>query len=130
MRIVWTVRTAAVLGLVLAGFALVGIDDSAEARPGYPKMFTAQYKNLEEQAKTAKCGVCHLGGTNKKLRNDYGKALAVEILKIDKKGNLKDSKKYEEISKKVEKEPSGTPGKTFGDLIKEGKLPGKEEKKN
>ena len=128
MRIVWKVRALAVLGLMIAGMLFVGSNEHASARPAYPKYFIKEYKNLEEQAKKEKCNVCHYG-KSKKNRNDYGTALSKEILKINKKGNVKEDD-FDKCAKLVEKEKSSVEGKTFGDLIKEGKLPGKEPEKS
>jgi hypothetical protein len=93
-------------------------------------------KSLKEAATAAKCGICHTGpeGKNKKVRNTYGKAItklipdptdkeAVDALK-------KDPVKIKELLEKAAKEHSDANdpnSQTFGDLIKEGKLPGKEE---
>lgn len=124
MRIVWTVRSVAVLGLMVAGMILVGPGGSADARPKFKDLFKEEYKNLAEQVEQVKCGVCHYG-EKKTNRNDYGQALGKALGKK----NESDAKKVKEAFKKVEKEKSGTEGKTFGDLIKEGKLPGKEPEK-
>ena len=68
-----------------------------------------------------KCAACHNGGDDKKKRNDYGKALAAALGEKD----VKDPEKIKAALDRAVKEKSGTDGKTFGDLIKEGKLPGK-----
>ena len=72
---------------------------------------------------TAKCNVCHVG-KSKKDRNAYGHALA-DLL--DKKEDAKDVAKIRAALEKVAGMPSD-PAKadsvTFGDLIKQGKLPG------
>lgn len=79
-------------------------------------------KSLAEAVATVKCNVCHVG-KSKKEKNDYGKALD-ELL--DKKADAKNVAKIKEALEKV----GGMPSKaadpnspTFGDLIKEGKLP-------
>ena len=56
-------------------------------------------------------------------RNDYGKAFGT-ALGPDAK-SVKDADKVKAALEKAAKEKSSTEGKTFGDLIKEGKLPGK-----
>ena len=127
----WKVRTA-----ILCSFALVVVlmnlgENRVQARPLYQKQFPLVYKNLKKQAKKAKCNICHYG-KKKKDRNDYGTALAKEFAKGKKKKNEKDVKRIKEVFKKVLKQKSKVKGKTFGDLIKDGKLPGtapKEEKK-
>jgi len=79
---------------------------------------------------TANCNVCHDPKTkSKKDHNDYGKAVKKFITKAqyDKiKGDMDAAKKYiaEGIDKAAaEKAPDG---KTYGDRIKEGKLPSAE----
>lgn len=102
---------AAVVGLLSA------TADHAQARPQYNKAFLAKYPALADAAKKVKCNVCH-EGKSKKMRNIYGKALQKHIGK-----NEKDKAKIDAALTATEKEPSAVKGKTFGDLIKEGKLP-------
>jgi hypothetical protein len=106
-------------GLVLAVAALVigsVATVPATARPNYFKEFSGHYTEVKAAAE-AKCGVCH-EGADKKNKNDYGKALGAVIGKSE-----KDSAKIKEALVKIEKEKSSVEGKTFGDLLKEGKLP-------
>lgn len=107
--------------LTLAGAVALavclGSGSSALARPAYNKAFQAKYPDLEA-AKMAKCNVCH-EGMDKKMRNDYGKAFG-KTLGIK---NCKDTAKIDEALDKVAGEQSAVSGKTYGDLIKEGKLP-------
>lgn len=112
MRHGWSVMAcgAALLGLVVC------VSD-AQARPDYHKAFVAKYEKLKEKADDAKCGICHFG-EKKTNRNDYGEALTKVIGK-----NEKDMAKIKEALGKVESEKNKD-GHTFGDLIKEGKLPG------
>ena len=115
--------------LALAGVvALVLNVQSVSALPAFNKQFLETYKeaSILPAAKEAKCNVCHYG-KSKKLRNDYGQTLKKFVTKEDYK-KLKDDK--EALKKKIEdafkaclKEKS-TSGKTFGELIKAGKLPG------
>ena len=125
----WKVRTA-----ILCSFTLVVVlmnlgENRAQARPLYLKQFIAGNKKLEKQAKKLKCNVCHYG-KKKKNRNDYGTALAKEFAKNKKKKNEKDVAIIKEVFKKVLKKKSKVKGKTFGDLIKDGKLPGTAPKKD
>jgi len=125
----WKVRIA-----ILCSFALIVVlmnlgENRAQARLQYWKQFIASNKNLEKQAKKTKCNVCHYGKSKKK-RNDYGQALAKEFAKNKKKKNEKDVEKIKAVFKKVAKKKSSVKGKTFGDLIKEGKLPGTAPKKD
>ena len=92
----------------------------AQARPPFVKAFVTAYPALKAEAETAKCGICH-PEEKKSVRNDYGAALGKALGEK----NVKDEAKIAEALKKIEAEKSGTDGKTFGDLIKDGKLPGK-----
>ncbi len=71
------------------------------------------------------CAVCHPKDAKekKKARNNYGAALG----KVVGKKNQTDEDKIKEALTKIEKEKSADGTKTFGDLIKEGKLPGTDE---
>lgn len=92
----------------------------AQARPEYlNKGFTPAYPALKAEIETAKCLVCH--GSEKKVRNDYGMAVGKALGEK----MVKDEEKIKAALKKAEGEKSSTEGKTFGDLIKSGKLPGK-----
>ncbi|MCA9155627.1 MAG: hypothetical protein R3C99_20290 [Pirellulaceae bacterium] len=107
----------AVVGAFLIG-VLASPARQAEARPNYCKIVIEHYKDVPAMAE-AKCGICH-PGKDKKERNNYGMALGKAL------GAPKqmDAAKIMEAIKKVEGEPSAVEGKTFGDLLKEGKLPG------
>lgn len=112
--------TKKALGLaVVATLAMSGFMQQAQARPQYVKAFTGLYPDNKAAAE-AKCGICH-PVMDKKERNDYGIALT----KLLGEKNQKDEAKIKEALQKAEGEKSGTAGKTFGELIKEGKLPGK-----
>ena len=80
-------------------------------------------KAFAAEVEKAKCNVCHFG-KEKKNRNDYGKALDKLL---DKKTDAKDKEKIQKALETVEKEKSAA-GPTFGELIKEHKLPATEEK--
>jgi hypothetical protein len=99
--------------------ANVGLTPNAEARPNYNKEFWDMYPSLKDQKEATTCMACH--GKDKKVRNDYGmsvgKALGAQ--------KVMDADVVKAALKKAEGEKSGTDGKTFGDLIKDGKLPGK-----
>jgi hypothetical protein len=119
MRKSGTIRLA-VYGVAVAAFVLSSGFRSAEARPQYNEQFKKKYPD-NATAITEKCAVCHIGKPTEKKWNDYGTALGKAV-------GGKQEKDLEKISgalEKVEKEKSGTEGKTFGDLIKDGKLPGK-----
>lgn len=106
--------------LTLAGacaLALLLSSATTQARPNYNKAFQAMYPDLAA-AKEAKCGVCH-AGMDKKVRNDYGKAFGKTL--GEKK--VMDAEKINAALEKVAGEASAVSGKTYGDLIKDGKLP-------
>ena len=105
---------------------------SASALPPFNKEWTARYVEGNGNAKfveavsTAKCNVCHQG-TSKKEHNEYGKAVKKYLTKA-KYTQIKEDeaagKKYiiESLQKaEAEKSPSG---KTYGELLKAGTLPG------
>jgi hypothetical protein len=127
-----------VLALVAAtltmSFSLVAVQ-SASAVPPFKKEFDNLYLKKDstspaDQAlvvavEKVKCNVCHKG-KNKKLRNAYGDELAKLL---DKKTDAKDPEKIKQALEKVAALPSdanNASSPTFGDLIKEGKLPGGE----
>lgn len=96
--------------------------DTTQARPNYLPAFTKKYQNLKTKAKKAKCSICHQGKktkTDKKPRNDYGKALEKRLGK--KKVKMKPA--IAAALTKTEKDKNAK-GQTFGSLIEAGKLPG------
>lgn len=110
-------------GVAFAGAALLNAPQEAQARPGYLKEFNNTYPKLKDAAEAAKCGICHFG-EKKTNRNDYGKAVGEALGEKDVKGDGAPAK-IEAALKKAEAGKSSTDGKTFGDLLKDGKLPGK-----
>ena len=108
---------------VFAMFLAFG--ESASARPKYQAVMSKTYEDLtKKHGKDGKlsCAVCH-PTKSKKERNNYGAALGKAL----EKKNETDEAKIKEALVKTEKEKSATEGKTFGDLIKAGELPGTEE---
>jgi hypothetical protein len=116
------------LGLVVIGWSV----NSASALPPFNKEWTAKYVEGNGNAKfveavgTAKCNVCHQG-TSKKEHNEYGKAVKKYLTKA-KYTEIKEDeaagKKYIlESLQKAEAEKSAA-GKTWGELLKAGTLPG------
>lgn len=117
---------------VIAGaclFAIVALTgDSASARPKYQQVLSKQYPELtKKHGKNGKlsCAVCH-PSKSKKKRNNYGVAMGKNVGKK----NQSDLEKIKEAVVKAEKEKSATEGKTFGDLIKAGELPGTKDEAN
>jgi hypothetical protein len=78
----------------------------------------------------AKCNVCHIEGENKKKHNPYGSVLKeAGLTKKTFEGMLKSNpdqakKEIEELLKKAEEKKIDGKGKTFGEKIKDGVLPG------
>ncbi len=110
---------------VLAASIFVVTGGEATARPKYKDVINATYPDLAKKHGTdgkLTCAVCH-PDKDKKKRNNYGVALAA---KLGKK-NESDEAKIKEALTKTEGEKSKTEGKTFGDLIKAGDLPGTNE---
>jgi hypothetical protein len=134
-------RRRAWFAVAVAAAALVVRLPSALAMPPFFKEFQAKYlkaDSTDEKDKafatlvtqTVKCNVCHVG-TNKKMRNAYGKQLAM-LLKKDnfKPERLKneEAKVKEEINAALDAvaamKSDGDNSPTFGELIAQGKLPG------
>ena len=110
-------------GIVVAGCVaglFVGFGARVEARPNYKGAFEKQYTEVvKKEGKDGKltCAVCH-EGDDKKKRNNYGEAISKIIAKKE-----TDDAKVKEALTKTEKEKSAIKDKTFGDLLKDGKLP-------
>jgi hypothetical protein len=118
--------------VLLGIIAVVAGKESALALPPFNKEWTAKYVEGNSNAKfveavgTAKCNVCHMGAS-KKDKNAYGKAVSKYLTKA----------KYNEIKEdeaagrkyildglqKTEGEKAAN-GKTFGEMLKAGQLPG------
>lgn len=122
--------------LLALSLLVVFTAQTAYAIKPFETEFKAQYvkedssvateKALAEAVAEVKCNVCHKGKKKKDL-NAYGLALG-ELL--DKKKDKKDLEKIRAALDKVaalKSDPSASDAPTFGDLIKEGKLPGGKE---
>jgi hypothetical protein len=120
------------LSLVLGLVAVAWCVSSASALPPFNKEWTGKYVEGNGNAKfveavsTAKCNVCH-EGTSKKQHNAYGKVVQ-KFLSKAKYNEIKDdeaaAKKYIlEGLQKAEAEKNGS-GKTYGEILKGGSLPG------
>ncbi len=131
-------RIVVVLAAGLVASIMLGLATrSAQAIKQFKDEFDAKYvkpdssdpkeKALAEAATAAKCLICH-EGESKKNRNAYGKAL--EKL-LDRKTDKDDKEKIQaalDTAAKEKSDPSDAKSPTFGDLIKQGKLPGGEPK--
>jgi hypothetical protein len=135
----------AMFAVVVAGSTFLGLYVStAQSRPQYLNQFKSMYikpdgsdndKALASafNGLSQKCLVCHVEGKSKKERNNYGKALAKDIVPADATGfkGETDKSKIDEALKKVADEhtdPNDPKSPTYGDLIKSGKLPGADSK--
>ena len=85
----------------------------------FKELYVKEGTPLAAAVETAKCNVCH-AGKSKKERNAYGEALGKLL---DKKADKDDKEKILKALDEVAKMPSMVAGKTFGDLIADGKLP-------
>jgi type VI protein secretion system component Hcp len=70
----------------------------------------------------ASCTVCHAGGDDKKIRNDYGKQLALRLKDEDTKDVPKIQAALDEVAR-LKSNPSDPASPTFGEKIANGKLP-------
>ena len=111
-------RLGIIITFAFVAMVLGSASQQADARPAYLKKFIETYPDVKEAAEL-KCGTCH--GKDKKKRNNYGMALGKALDAKD----VKDVEKIGEAMKKIEEEDSATEDKTFGDLLGDGKLPGK-----
>jgi hypothetical protein len=110
----------------VALLATLSITRPARAIPQFQKEFLTLYasdKAFVKEAKKTGCFLCHQGKLRKN-HNSYGIHL-VDLL--DKKADMKNPGKIVEALKKVEAMHSvegDDKSPTYGELIKEGKLPG------
>jgi len=123
-----------VVTLLVGAFAVTVLLGSAQGRPAYPNMIKDYYKDnkaiVEKAGATDKCNLCHDPASKlKKDHNEYGKAVKKHIPK-EEFDKLKDptmkaalEKKLGEALKATEADKHSS-GKTFGEVIKAGKLPG------
>lgn len=90
------------------------------ARPSYKKVFESTYaQEFADVAEAKRCTVCHQDSDKKSLRNNYGDAIAKTL----NQKNESDADRFRATLRDVELLPSAIEGKTFGDLIKEHRLP-------
>ena len=103
------------------------VDAFPQLKAAFGKRYAKVGKEYEVKVKKAGCKVCH-SGNKKANRNDYGAAIDLFLngkawKKQYKVGKAKALKQFEEIMAKVEK-LKGVQKKSFGELIKDGELPG------
>lgn len=109
-KLVSCVVIAAVAGLMV-------LSQPAQARMEYFNAFKGKYSNLQKADLDKKCAICH-AANDKKMRSDYAKA-------VEKALGAKMVKDMEKINKALDEAAKGDAGdgKTYGDLLKDGKLP-------
>ncbi len=116
----------AVLGLIAfsasPAVAVKEFKDAFQAKYVKPDSTAASDVALAQAFRQASCTVCHAGGDNKKIRNDYGKQLAKRLSKEDKKDKAKIQAALDAIAK-LKSKPSDPKSPTFGEKIANGKLP-------
>lgn len=114
----------AVAGTCLFAFAVMTSTQSVGQLQYAKELYKLDEDFGKKHGKSGKvsCAVCH-PSKSKKDRNNYGAALT-KALGAKK---VKDTEKIKKALEKVAKEKSATEGKTFGDLIKAGELPGTKE---
>ncbi len=106
------------LTVAVAALAIVAlVPSAAHARKEYKDAFAKTY----DKVKPADCNLCHdkKAGKNKKIRNEYGKAVGTAL--ADK--NVEDEDKIIKALKEAEKGKAKGAKETFGELIEAGKRP-------
>ena len=115
----------ATAGALLLAFVVMSAGQ-AQARPAFVGVFKKAYPELAKSKDVkVNCAVCHNSKDNKKKkhRNNFGVALKDALGKK----NEKDKEKVAAALKKISDKKSHVEGKTFGDLIAAGKLPGEDK---
>src|SRR5437879_5728233 len=114
--------------VLLTLIAIVWSWQSASALPPFNKEWVAKYNAGDKNSSfvEAKCNVCHTG-MSKKEKNEYGKAVGKFLTKAKYTEIKEDDAKakayiLEGLQKAEAEKNSG--GKSYGELLKSGKLPG------
>ncbi len=123
---------ATIVGISASVIVLLFGGKQAQSRPQYSKEFASKFvnrnstdpneKSFADAAVKAKCTICHMGDS-KKNRNGFGRELAKLL------HNEKDSAKIDEAFDSVLKmkaDPQDPNSPTYGELMKQGKLPAPE----
>jgi cytochrome c2 len=116
--------------------AVLSLSEQAAAIPQFYSVYKKEYLDNHKDKKyaeavnkgTAKCLVCHQGKKSRKNHNAFGKHL-VDLL--DRKKDLKDTKKISDALKKVlamHVDPKDDKSETYLDRVKASKWPGGELK--
>jgi hypothetical protein len=121
-----TVLFLAVLGLIgfsaSSALAVKEFKDAFQAKYIKPGSSETNDVALAQAFERANCSVCHAGGNNKRIRNDYGKQLAKLVRKEDKANKAKIEAALDTVAK-LKCQPADPASPTFGDKIASGKLP-------
>lgn len=113
-------RSLKIAVLIGCGAAYLWLGNVGQARPIYKKVFESTYaQEFADVPEVKRCTVCHQESDKKSLRNIYGDAIAKTL----NKKNEPDADLFKATLRDVELLPSAIEGKTFGDLIKEHRLP-------
>jgi len=116
----------AVLGLVgfpaSSAWAIKEFKDAFQAKYIKPGSSDANDVALAQAFERASCAVCHAGGNNKRIRNDYGKQLAKLISRRDKSNAAKIEAAFDTVAK-MKSQPADPASPTFGEKIAGGQLP-------
>jgi hypothetical protein len=118
------------VAILLTGIITCAGLGTAQARPAYPDIIKERFKDnkaiVDKAGAADKCTICH-DAKAKKIRNEFGKAISKHFSGDEFKKIMADkdavAKKFKEALKAVESEKHSS-GKTFAEVIKEGKLPG------
>ncbi|MBX7167019.1 MAG: hypothetical protein K1X74_11875 [Pirellulales bacterium] len=122
------------LAVVVAVVSVLSANvNTAFALPGFKKIFEDKYvkKDSKDPAEMAfaeavkavkSCGVCHSDEKDKKKKNAYGMALDPLVEKKDQKDAEKVGAALDKVAE-MHSNPDDPSSPTFGDLIKQGKLP-------
>ncbi len=113
-----TLKLIAIISFCFVGMVFLTNQEPAQARNKFVKVFAKTYPDLKPLVKKEKCKICH-PGKKKKENNSYGDAMA----KVLPKKNVKDEDAIKKALIAIEGEQSEVKDKTFGELIKAGKLP-------
>ncbi|HEX3871270.1 MAG TPA: hypothetical protein VHV77_12580 [Pirellulales bacterium] len=116
-KLISKLALAVLIGAGYVGLVLHFSGNPAYAQKQYKDAFEAKYPDFAP-IKEVKCGLCHPNPETKKERNEYGKALGKALGAT----KVKDVDKINAALTKIAGEKSSS-GETFGERIKEGKLP-------
>jgi len=108
------------LGILTGLLLLHSSNHIANARPKLAVVFSTLYEvEFAGNPEARSCRVCHEGNADKRPQNSYGKAVGASL----EVKNVTDLETLIAALRKTEDKPSDIPDKTFGDLIREGRLP-------